>query len=90
MTASMPRLILRGLRSTVVGAVIGAALCALGYLPAVFVEVSGSTPDDTRTILVGVALIGARAGAVAGLIFFLVKRSLTGEVADPRESSSSR
>jgi hypothetical protein len=86
------RVIARGLRSTLLGALIGASLCVLGYLPALAVD-STSGADD-RSIWVGVVLIGARAGAVVGLIFFLIKRSLTGEVEDPsataRDSLSSR
>lgn len=85
MSGDTVRVFARGVRSTLLGAAIGASLCLLGYLPVLTLDDTTSA-GDTR-IWIGVALIGARAGAVVGLIFFLLKRSLTGEVTDPRANS---
>lgn len=84
MPTSNTRLVLRGLSCAVIGAIIGGGLCVLGYLPSLMVATPGSDPPDTNRLVIGVALVGARAGAVLGIIYFLVKRSLTGEVPDPR------
>ncbi len=84
MSASTTRLVLRGARSALVGAFLGAVLCVLAYLPALFVDGPADTSAGATRLMIGVVLVGARMGAVGGIIFFLVKRSLTGEVADPR------
>lgn len=90
MTPPIVRLTLRGLKYVVIGAVTGAALGVLMLVPG---EMMADPPSDAHapspvSLAIGVALVTARAGAVVGLIFFLIRRSLMGEVADPRQPSS--
>lgn len=64
------------LRSIVVGAVIAGALGYLSYLPSLFVDGDATYAASSRGIAMGVTLVSARAGAVVGLIYFLIRRQL--------------
>ena len=84
--APVARLALRCAKYVVLGAVLGATLGVLTFLPG---EMLADPPTDAHApspvyLAIGVALVMARVGAVVGLIFFLIRRSLMGEVADPR------
>lgn len=88
MTRSTLRLAFRCLQYIVTGALAGGTLGVLMLLPG---EMLADPPSDAHTpsplfLTIGVALVTARAGAVVGLIFFLIRRSLTGEVDDPRQA----
>ena len=82
---SLPRLILRGLKWTLLGALIAAAIGMLAFLPGELLATADS-PQGSHVawpLALGVCAVCARAGAVAGLIAFFLKRSLMGETADP-------
>jgi hypothetical protein len=84
------RVVLRGITWTVLGAVIAAALGLLAFIPGELMMTADSADGShvDWTLAIGVALVCARAGAVAGLIAFFLKRSLTGETADPMERAT--
>lgn len=69
--------ILRCVRNVIGGAAIGGGLGYLSYLPSLFVEGSDAYATSGQSIALGVTLVCARAGAVVGLIYFLIKRQLT-------------
>lgn len=69
--------LLRALKHIVAGAIIGGALGYLSYLPALFMAQDDKYAAAGGTIALGVTLVCARAGAVVGLIFFLIRRQLT-------------
>jgi hypothetical protein len=84
------RVVLRGIMWTLLGALIAAALGLLAFIPGELMMTAGSAEGShvDWTLAAGVAVVCARAGAVAGLIAFFLKRSLTGETADPMERAS--
>lgn len=87
MSAQPPlsRLILRGLKWTVLGALIAAGIGLLAFVPGELMA-TASSPQGSHVawpLALGVCAVCARAGAVAGLIAFFLKRSLMGETADP-------
>ena len=89
-TRSALRPTLRCLKYVVSGALAGATLGVLMLLPG---EMLADPPSDVHApsplfLTIGVGLVTARAGAVVGLIFFLIRRSLMGEVDDPRQAPS--
>lgn len=80
------RLVLRAAWYMTVGAVVLAALGLAMYLPSELgtPPPSASAKASSTAIALGVTLACARLGAVIGLIVFLLRRALAGEIADPR------
>lgn len=80
------RLVLRGARFALIGAVSGAALGLVTFLPGELVATADQPGGATFSwpLAWGVAWACGRVGAVVGVIFFLIRRTLMGEVADPR------
>lgn len=70
-------LILRCVRNIIGGALVGGVLGYLSFLPSLLVEGSDAYATSGDSIALGVTLVCARAGAVIGLIYFLIRRSLT-------------
>jgi hypothetical protein len=81
------RVVLRGGAFVLVGALLGALIGFLAFLP-------GSIPTTevghpTRMpwgLAMGVAFWCARMGGLVGLLAFFLYRTLTGQVADPRNA----
>jgi hypothetical protein len=86
----MYRVVLRGIKWTVLGALIAAALGLLAFIPGELMMTADSSTGAhvDWALAIGVGAVCARAGAVAGLIAFFLKRSLTGETADPMERAT--
>jgi hypothetical protein len=82
---SSSRVVLRGTVWTLAGALIGAAIGLLAFVPGELLATAGSSEGAhvAWPLALGVGAVCARAGAVAGLIAFFLKRSLLGETADP-------
>jgi hypothetical protein len=80
------RLVLRGVKFAFVGAVSGAALGLVTFLPGELVATANHPGGATFSwpLAWGVAWACGRVGAVIGVIFFIIRRTLMGEVADPR------
>ncbi|MBK6488736.1 MAG: hypothetical protein IPF98_18235 [Gemmatimonadetes bacterium] len=80
------RLLLRGTKFLVLGALTGALLGLVTFLPGELVATADLPSGSTVAwpLAFGVAWVSARVGAVVGVIFFLIRRTLMGEVADPR------
>jgi len=86
---SRTRLILTGAKWGVVGALAAAFMGLLAFVPGELVMTAGSA-DGAHVawpLAFGVAAVCGRAGAVAGLIAYFLKRSLMGETADPLEAA---
>ena len=75
--------VLRCLRNVIGGAVLGGGLGYLSYLPSLLVEGSAAYASSGRSIAIGVTLVCARAGAVVGLIYFLIRRQLMEPTSSP-------
>jgi hypothetical protein len=87
---SSARLILTGAKWTVLGALAAALLGLLAFVPGELVMTADSA-DGAHVawpLAWGVAAVCGRAGAVAGLIAYFLKRSLLGETTDPREAAA--
>lgn len=70
------------------GTLIGATLGVVTFLPGELVATSGG-PDGASPswpLTFGVAWVCGRVGAVVGVIFYIIRRTLVGEVADPCDS----
>ena len=83
--ASSCRVALCGVKWTCLGAIIAAALGLLAFVPGELMATAG-TPAGAHVawpLAAGVGVVCGRAGAVAGLIAYFLKRSLLGETADP-------
>jgi hypothetical protein len=80
------RLVLRGARFALTGAIGGAVLGLVTFLPGELVATADLPGGATFSwpLAWGVAWACGRVGAVVGVIFFLIRRTLMGEVADPR------
>jgi hypothetical protein len=80
------RLVLRGLKFVLLGALIGATLGLITFLPGELVATADQPGGSTFSLPLafGVSWACGRVGGVVGLIFFLIRRTLMGEVADPR------
>lgn len=80
------RLLLRGGKFALIGAFSGAALGLVTFLPGELVATADQPGGATFSwpLALGVAWACGRVGAVVGVIFFLIRRTLMGEVADPR------
>ncbi len=80
------RLVLRGSRFVVLGALTGAILGLVTFLPGELVATADQPGGSTFSLPLawGVSWACGRVGGVVGLIFFLIRRTLMGEVADPR------
>ena len=79
------RVALGGLKWTLLGALIAAGMGLLAFVPGELVATSGS-PEGAHvawSLALGVCAVCGRAGAVAGLIAYFLKRSLLGETVDP-------
>lgn len=85
------RLVLRGSRFVVLGALTGAVLGLVTFLPGELVATADQPGGATFSLPLawGVCWACGRVGGVVGLIFFLIRRTLMGEVADPRLVSPS-
>jgi len=72
------RLLLRGARFMAVGALTGAVLGLVTFLPGELVVTADSPSGSTVSwsLAFGVAWASARVGAVVGVIFFLIRRTL--------------
>jgi hypothetical protein len=81
-----PKLILRGARFSALGALTGAVLGLVTFLPGELVATADSPTGATVawSLALGVCWACGRVGAVVGVIFFIIRRTLMGEVADPR------
>lgn len=86
--ATRPPVVLPCLKYIVVGALIGGVLGVATFLPGEML-VGGTTGEphvaSPWLLTLGVASATARIGALVGLLFFLIRRVLMGEVADPLE-----
>lgn len=84
------RLVLRGSRFVVLGALTGAFLGLVTFLPGELVATADQPGGSTFSLPLawGVCWACGRVGGVVGLIFFLIRRTLMGEVADPRMTPS--
>lgn len=82
---STTRLVLRGAKFMACGALIGATLGLVTFLPGELVATSDAPGGATFSwaLAFGVAWACGRVGAVVGVIFFIIRRTLVGEVADP-------
>lgn len=80
------RLVLRGSRFVILGALTGAFLGLVTFLPGELVATADQPGGSTFSLPLawGVCWACGRVGGVVGLIFFLIRRTLMGEVADPR------
>lgn len=85
---STSRLVLRGAKFMACGALIGATLGLVTFLPGELVAASDVPGGATLSwpLAFGVAWACGRVGAVVGVIFFIIRRTLMGEVADPCEA----
>lgn len=85
------RLVLRGSRFVVLGALTGAFLGLVTFLPGELVATADQPGGATFSLPLawGVCWACGRVGGVVGLIFFLIRRTLMGEVADPRAVTAS-
>lgn len=78
------------------GALIGATLGLVTFLPGELVATADAPGGATMSwpLAFGVAWACGRVGAVVGVIFYIIRRTLVGEVADPcasmRELAESR
>jgi hypothetical protein len=80
------RLVLRALKFVLVGALIGAVVGFIAFLPGSIPTVESGHPTRMPwDIAMGVAFWCARMGGLIGLLSFFLYRTLTGEVADPRQ-----
>jgi hypothetical protein len=86
---SRTRLVLTGLTWAVVGALVAASLGLLAFVPGELMMTADSAAGAhvAWPLALGVAAVCGRAGAVAGLIAYFLKRSLLGETVDPREAA---
>lgn len=82
------RIVLRGAKFMACGTLIGATLGVVTFLPGELVATSGSPGGAAPSwpLAFGVAWVCGRVGAVVGVIFYIIRRTLVGEVADPCES----
>lgn len=79
------RVVLSGCLFVLAGALIGAAIGFLAFLPGSIPTTEAGHPTRMPwSIAMGVALWFARVGGLVGLIVFFLYRTLTGKVADPR------
>ncbi len=79
------RVILGGVKWTLVGAGLAAFMGLLAFVPGELM-MTADGPQGAHVawpLAMGVAAVCARAGAVAGLIAYFLKRSLLGETVDP-------
>lgn len=85
------RLVLRGSKFVALGALTGAFLGLITFLPGELVATADQPGGATFSLPLawGVSWACGRVGGVVGLIFFLIRRTLMGEVADPRVVSES-
>lgn len=85
--SSRPRIVVPCVKCIVGGALIGGVLGIATFLPGEMM-MGGDTGHVASPYLLtlGVAAATARIGALVGLLFFLIRRVLMGEVADPLES----
>ncbi|MCC6927527.1 MAG: hypothetical protein IT359_00940 [Gemmatimonadaceae bacterium] len=84
------RLALRGAKFMLVGALTASFLGVITFLPGELVA-TADLPGGSRISLPlvwGVCWACGRVGGVVGLIFFIIRRTLMGEVADPRQASA--
>jgi hypothetical protein len=74
------------LKFVLLGALIGATLGLITFLPGELVATADQPGGSTFSLPLafGVSWACGRVGSVVGLIFFLIRRTLMGEVADPR------
>ena len=82
------RLLLRGAKFMAIGALTASFLGVITFLPGELVA-TADQPGGARVSLPlvwGVCWACGRVGSVVGLIFFIIRRTLMGEVADPREA----
>lgn len=84
-------LVLRGTKFVVLGAMTGALLGLVTFLPGELVATADQPGGATFSLPLawGVCWACGRVGGVVGLIFFLIRRALMGEVADPRVATAS-
>lgn len=82
---STMRLIMHGTKFMAIGACIGAALGLVAFLPGELVATADLPGGATIAwpLAFGVAWVCGRVGAVVGLIFLIIRRTLVGEVRDP-------
>lgn len=82
------RLVLRGAKFALLGAMSGATLGLVTFLPGELVATADQPGGATFSwaLAWGVAWACGRVGGVVGVIFFLIRRTLMGEVADPRQA----
>lgn len=79
------RVILCGVKWTLVGALLAAFMGLLAFVPGELM-MTADGPQGAHVawpLALGVCAVCGRAGAVAGLIAFFLKRSLLGETVDP-------
>ncbi|HMN07304.1 MAG TPA: hypothetical protein PKC83_00850 [Gemmatimonadaceae bacterium] len=86
------RIVLRGAKFMACGTLIGATLGVVTFLPGELVATSGSPggAGPSWPLAFGVAWACGRVGAVVGVIFYIIRRTLVGEVPDPCESMRER
>lgn len=86
---SRTRLIVTGAKWTIVGALVAAGMGLLAFVPGELMMTADSAEGAhvAWPLAMGVAAVCGRAGAVAGLIAYFLKRSLLGETVDPRETA---
>ena len=83
------RLVLRGAKFMVIGALTASFLGVITFLPGELVA-TADQPGGSQVSLPlvwGVCWACGRVGSVVGLIFYIIRRTLMGEVADPRGAS---
>ncbi len=79
------RVVLRGLRFVLVGALVGAVIGFLAFLPGSIPTVESGHPTRMAwSLAMNVAFWCARMGGLVGLLVFFLYRTLTSTVADPR------
>ncbi|HEX4935307.1 MAG TPA: hypothetical protein VFV33_19135 [Gemmatimonadaceae bacterium] len=79
-------LVLRGTKFMAIGALTAAFLGVITFLPGELVATADQPGGATVSLPLvwGVCWACGRVGGIVGLIFFLIRRTLMGEVADPR------
>lgn len=86
------RLVWRALKYTVIGGLSGATVGLLTYLPQeLMAQEMGYAASASQTawqIGLGVCSACGRLGAVVGFIAFLLRRAVSGEMADPLASTT--
>jgi hypothetical protein len=79
------RVVLKGVQFVLVGALIGAAVGFLAFLPGSIPTTEAGHPTRMPwSIAMGVAFWCARMGGLLGLLVYFLYRTLTGQTPDPR------